>query len=245
MNDIASLWIDGSPKAGKTSLIERLLQSNRTKEFAVVRLIPSDSVNSLEIDNEQSEECERYIATGAVKGLRIIYPNNVLKRDDQQIFESIRRTTWNNGFGEAACRTLICEGQPFARWQSTLRVFVVRPLVQGQSLINTIQIERSSGGLAKAPSFNRDYKNILRASVILINIYGEHERRDAELLIEQIRKLRAHPALKSKLNSEGDSGMRSLFVCNLADAKDKQLAKGLARIKRSIQDSSRSISYAS
>lgn len=71
IQEIPFVWIDGCVGAGKTTLIERLLESNRKREFAVVRCLADDMVTETESDDGEHEECKRYQTAGAITQLRL------------------------------------------------------------------------------------------------------------------------------------------------------------------------------
>jgi len=140
MQEIPFVWIDGAPAAGKTMLIERLLQSSRKRDFAVVRLAQSDSVTEMESDDGTSEESKRYEVAGAIEAARLFYPPKTstidYSADDEQTAMSyVRCMAWRDWEGdEAKCDALICEGANDFYWRSQVRVFVARPFPAGQSL---------------------------------------------------------------------------------------------------------------
>lgn len=291
--ELPFLWIDGSFGAGKTTLIERLLESNRKRQLAVVRFRASDSVTATEADNGQHEECKRYEDAEAVDQLHLTYPKDIFNEGDHKAMQHVRDVLWNDCFGEeAACDALICEGSNDFAWRSSLRVFVARPLPEGQSLVTrerrevlryslqelldlgilpaadssevesienaeweTVEAVQSSDELSEVErqlldiaengmpvcgqfwELHAEYRNIMKAAVIVINIHSEQERAAASALIEQINRLRTDPELNRDLSSRRDyCGRLSIFVCNLTNSKDHNLVKALARIKRPIQE---------
>jgi GTPase SAR1 family protein len=145
MQEIPFVWIDGLASAGKTTLIERLLQSNRKRDFVVVRLLASDNVSETRSDGGESPECMRYGNAGSTAALRLDYPFMHLPKDENEAMEWVRCLAWRDWGGEeSACDALVCEGENDFHWRSQLRVFVARPLPEGQSLITKRRGKRFS-----------------------------------------------------------------------------------------------------
>ena len=66
--------INGSGDAGKTLLIERLLESSRSKCLAAVRFLGAESCGKPGVDCQGNEETSRFSRAGAERAVLYRYP---------------------------------------------------------------------------------------------------------------------------------------------------------------------------
>ena len=79
------------------------------------------------------------------------------------------------------------------------------------------------------------YAGLARAQVVVVNIYGEEERGAAEHTARELRRMREDDEIRKDI-LEWSASRRPIpvFVANLADRRDKNLKKALARIKQTL-----------
>src|ERR1700734_3050299 len=76
MMDNSFVRIDGSPGSGKSLLIERVLQSNRSKSIGVVRFRKNAQLRQPKEIGTGNDETRRFIQAGAEGTLLVEYPDN-------------------------------------------------------------------------------------------------------------------------------------------------------------------------
>ena len=83
------------------------------------------------------------------------------------------------------------------------------------------------------------HKNLKGASMVIINIRDEAETEAARQLAEEIRRMHKEEEIIRDLSLRTTDGRRlTLFIANLANPKDPQLKRAIARIKRVIRENS-------
>ncbi len=82
-------------------------------------------------------------------------------------------------------------------------------------------------------SIREPHQALGKAGIVVINIHSETERPRAEDLAREIRRLNQDEKIKRDLNlGYGGHQRVSIYISNLADPKDPELKKAIARIKR-------------
>lgn len=83
------------------------------------------------------------------------------------------------------------------------------------------------------------HQGLKRASMVIINIMNEAEAEAARDLAEEIRRMHKEWDIMRDLSLRTTDGCRlTLFIANLANPKDPELKKAIARIKRVIRENS-------
>lgn len=291
--------IDGPPGAGKTTLIARLLESNRARVITVARLVRDDALDNVIEDPKGNAETTLYKASGADSG--VLYR---VGPDGGELVPML---------GAHPAEAVLVEGalEPVCRYD--LVVHVTRPLPDDQSLLTRYkrevgrldlrtyldalghaqrarsgEQEENEGALLATefdPGADKEQPNgeevpsefdeevvetieisdefarnliemaehgvpieanqwrlpkthtgLTEARVAVINIESEAQRPAAERLAAEIRRLHEDLDVAHELQVQ-HKGRRavSIFIVNLADKRDKELKKALARIKRTFQ----------
>lgn len=113
----------------------------------------------------------------------------------------------------------------------------------GKLLISAV--EKKSFPINKnAWTLHSDHKKIGRAGLIIINIRNEDERADAERTRQQIEKLRTSQEISRDIFNYQDERRRvTILIANLDNARDPELKKVFARIKRVVRNNSSNLEY--
>ncbi|MBI4775521.1 MAG: hypothetical protein HY788_15335 [Deltaproteobacteria bacterium] len=127
------IWVDGPPGGGKTSLIERILKSNRTRLIMAARFAPTDSVSEPVEVFQGNDETERYLMAGASNTLLYKYP--VVRHDETE------ERFWDTVFIQDDSDAIIFEGPPRREIRPDLFVYVTRPLADGENLVTRKEVE--------------------------------------------------------------------------------------------------------
>lgn len=81
-----------------------------------------------------------------------------------------------------------------------------------------------------------DYDGIEHAQLVLVNVREEGERREAEMLIEELGRIRKDDAVfQDILGHRGSKVPITAVVADLSSPKDAGLQKAVARVRRTIQ----------
>jgi len=81
------------------------------------------------------------------------------------------------------------------------------------------------------------YAGIEHAQLVVLNTCEDAERRRAQGLLEDVRRLRADPAVfDDVLGWRGSRVPITAVVADLANARDAGTRKAVARVKRSVRD---------
>ena len=281
------IHVDGSPGAGKTTFVERLLGS--VDEWALaVRCRRNESLRQArESSSARDPEVRRYRAAGATEAGRFIFPS---ARDSADDFFSSRLMT-------AASDIVVLEGDSPLRG-ADLRVFVAPPPAAGQTLLvrerrnRAAQLQAQTDAMQRllaepdgaarlleqlvggpVVAFARDqpelleqarlsllagidraraappptpterlavaagYAGIEHAQLVVLNAREDTERRRAQGLLEEVRRLRVDRAVFADvLGWRGSRVPITAVVADLADPRDAGTRKGVARVRRSVRD---------
>lgn len=281
------IHVDGSPGAGKTTFVERLLGA--VDEWALaVRCRRDESLRyARESSSARAPEMRRYRAAGATEAGRFTFPSD---RDAADDFFSSRLMT-------AASDIVVLEGDSPLRG-ADLRVFVAPPPAAGQALLVRERRDRAAQLRAQADAmqrllaepdgaarlleqlvggpvvaFARDqpelleqarlsllagidraraappptptehwavaagYAGIEHAQLVVLNAREDTERRRAQGLLEEVRRLRVDRAVFADvLGWRGSRVPITAVVADLADPRDAGTRKALARVRRSVRD---------
>jgi len=138
------IHVDGSPGAGKTTFVERLLGA--VDEWALaVRCRRDESLRyARESSSARAPEMRRYRAAGATEAGRFTFPS---ARDSADDFFSSRLMT-------AASDIVVIEGDSPLRG-ADLRVFVAPPPAAGQTLLVRERRDRAAQLRAQADAMQR------------------------------------------------------------------------------------------
>ncbi|MBI3892357.1 MAG: hypothetical protein HY303_12610 [Candidatus Wallbacteria bacterium] len=117
-----TIWINGPPGSGKTTTIERLLESDRRQCFSLLRLRADEQPRR---NSDEDPDVVRYKRAGALVA-------TAARDTPGERVEALTRAERLFGSGEA----LIVEGHPRGTiGRSGLGVFVLRPMPEGQPLV--------------------------------------------------------------------------------------------------------------
>jgi len=118
--------IDGSGDAGKTLLIERLLESSRSKCLAAVRFLGTESCGKPGVDCQGNEETSRFSRAGAERAVLYRYP---VKEDGEG-------RGWPEDIVSGYWDWVVIEGRCDPGFKPHLSVFVARPLGENENLVS-------------------------------------------------------------------------------------------------------------
>ncbi len=120
--------VDGPARAGKTSLIERLLASNRSKTISVARFAEAESLSKPTGECSDNDETKRFKAVGAYDTVLYRY---ICGQEDEA-----ERWFWDSEFMSSNYSDgIIVEGQWQLDFPADLSVFVTRPLDEDEPLL--------------------------------------------------------------------------------------------------------------
>ena len=283
MIDRAYIWVDGPTGVGKTMLVERFLQSNRSRLVMAARLVETDQVKQPSEDRPGDGDPDRYERAGAFHSIRYRYPPGEQGRAAGDFF----RTSFIEQYSEG----IIFEGRSLTDLEADLFLFVTRPLPEGEDLVEMRSREEAriglrtylalaSGGspdeLDEGPpdedleldmedgevieeieipdevgrkllewaekgvpvtrevwTLRDDHQGLARAGLVVVNIHDESERSAAERLAAQIRRIREDKQISEDvLGWNSRRRLKSIHIANLADRRDLELKKVVAKIKR-------------
>ena len=130
MNGMAAdqvyIKIDGSGEAGKTLLIERLLEYSRSKCLAAVKFLGTESWDKPDVDQQGNEETSRFSKAGAERAVLYRYP---VKEDGEGC-------GWPGDIVSGYWDGVIIEGRCNPVFKPDLSVFVTRPLGENEPLVS-------------------------------------------------------------------------------------------------------------
>lgn len=134
MIERAFVRVTGPPGIGKTTLIERLLQSNRSKFLSAVRAEEDEKVEEFEELTEPTDsELRRHKEAGAAAFARYRFAPATRKSD--AFFD----TDFMGEYSEA----VIIEGDLPLGFPPDLTVYVAEPPAEGASLLRRVTIDRA------------------------------------------------------------------------------------------------------
>lgn len=125
--DRVHFWVDGPARAGETTLVRHLLESNRARILMVARFRETNAVRAPLEDLQGNAETEAYAAAGATNTLLYRFPPR--KRD------RAGRAFWDTVFIEDFSEGIVFEGKLHPDLPPDLVVYVTRPLAPGESLL--------------------------------------------------------------------------------------------------------------
>ena len=139
-SDYDTVWIEGPPGAGKTTLIERLLESDRVRSIGVGRLVggAGRGRRTAALKAKQDNEVARYTAAGAYATASVGAKGEDIRYEGDQ---TRRRLLVTNG-----ADAVMLEGAPGTdpgryTGASQLGVFVMRPLAAHEPLVKKVTKE--------------------------------------------------------------------------------------------------------
>jgi len=278
------ICVDGLAGAGKTTLIEQLLKSNRSRCLTTARLVVTDSVKEITEVPGGNDETARFEAGGVLEAALYHIPRDV-DWNEASVFRRI-----------AVIDGIISEGAlaPYSR--PDLTVYVIRPrpdtnpvvmwedrvvdylpfdeyvrIISGdryepdpfadkpedsalpdagdpdaddieeeiievpdEQVQQLLQYIQEGIPIHKKGWFlNDSYTGLERARVVVFNIHSEDERSLAEKQAEELRAAYTNEKIRMEVfKSYGGHDRMSIFIANLADSRDTELKKTIARIKR-------------
>lgn len=121
------IWVDGPARAGKTTLVKRLLESNRSRDLMAARFQETTSVRAPLEDPRGNVETEAYAAAGAT--------NTLLYRFRPRQRDRAGQAFWDTLFIEDYSQGIVFEGKLHPDLHPDLVVYVTRPLAPGDSLL--------------------------------------------------------------------------------------------------------------
>jgi len=236
---IVPIWFEGPEGSGKTTLIQRMLESNRSKRLSTARLRIQDGVEEPTLMAEGSEETRRCLDSGAEDALLMFYP------EGQRYDASVR--CWEERFYYAAPDGILFEGGYSRGLRSELRFFVASPWMAAEPFLARRRVE--VGHLAL-----QDYLNIAFGHVP----GGKEESRppdhldeEAEVIGEEEWEVPDETAAKlSQWADEGvpihnerwsvPDGHTDLFLCdavviNVHGARESEAAERMAADIRRVR----------
>jgi hypothetical protein len=283
----AIIHIDGTPGAGKTAFVERLLGALDESVLAVRCRRDEALRHARESWSARDPEVRRYRAAGAPDAGRFTFPSD---RDAADDFFTTRLLT-------DVSDAVVIEGDSPLR-DADLRVFVAPPPAAGQALLVRERRDRAAQQRAQADAMERllgepdgaarlldqlvggplvafareqpelleqarvsllagigkvraapplaptehwavaaGYAGIEHAQLVVLNTCEDAERRRAQGLLEDVRRLRADRAVfDDVLGWRGSRVPITAVVADLANARDAGTRKAVARVKRSVRD---------
>lgn len=287
MRERALVHVAGQSGAGKTTLIEGLLQSNRSKMLMVGRGVADDAVpEARESIAGNDDELNRYNEAGATCVVRYRFPPDV---DGGDAF-------FCSEFMSDYSESVIVEGDLPPGVFPDLTVFVARPLPAGTPLLQRREVDRSAAhareldqlqalldepdalasflskrfeaefgqrgsvpdevlgsmrtlAVAKLEEARRKgpppveqrwtltegYAGIEQAQVVVLNVRSPGDREQAQGMLTELSRLRKDRAVFNDII--GWRGKRlpiTAAAADLADSRDRDLKRILARIKRAF-----------
>jgi len=156
----------GPPGGGKTTLIERLLRSSRSRQLAAVRIVPDDAAHGPVLDPDGDGETARYAAAGALPSQRVLVPAGE-RLDVLDALDACEAAIY-------AADAILIEGGQARRGEVDAVVFVTPPLAPGGAL--TVVETREVGRL--------DGRDALRLMVGLAPIESDEELAELEAIDE-------------------------------------------------------------
>jgi len=135
MRDRALVHVAGPDGAGKTSLIERLRNSNRSELLMVARGVLDDALTREEEGAASTDdELNRYREAGASNVVRYLFPP--AERGTDAFFCSDFMTDYSEG--------VLIEGDSPLGFSPDLTVFVAPPVHEGEPLLRRVTVDRSA-----------------------------------------------------------------------------------------------------
>ena len=135
MRERALVHVDGPAAAGKTSLIERLLGSNRSKLLMVARGKLDDTrTKAQEKADRNDDELNRYREAGASNVVR--YRFSSAERGTDAFFCSDFMNDYSEG--------VLIEGDSPLDFAPDLTVYVTPPVLKGESLLRRVTVDRAA-----------------------------------------------------------------------------------------------------
>ncbi|MCP3915308.1 MAG: hypothetical protein GY711_07115 [bacterium] len=238
--------VAGTAGSGKTTLIERLLESNRSRLLAVARCEACcDRERPAESNAKRDAELARYREAGASSAARYRFPAGEFAHDD---FYS---TEFMADYSEG----ILLEGDAPLEYVD-LAVHVMRPLPGKQKLLRravargpnptwemTGDLARMLAALLQGPSGKRgrhwtladEHSGLELAQVVVINVRDERERERAESTLREIGRLRSDESVfQDVIGWRGRRTPITAGVADLSDRRDPSLKRVLTRIKRAF-----------
>ena len=212
---IVPIWFEGPEESGKTTLIQRMLESNRSKRLSVARLRVQGGLEEPTLNAEDNEETRRCLDSGAEDALLMFYP------EGRRYNASVR--CWEERFYYAAPDGILFEGGYSRGLRSELRVFVARPWMAAEPFLEKRKVEVARISL-------QDYLNLTVGHVPQGGqefMPDEVPSEDVEVISEEVMELPEDIAAKlSEWADEGvpihnerwsvPDGYADLFLCDAA-----------------------------
>lgn len=132
--DDAFIWIDGPAGSGKTTLIERVLESNRNKSLGAIRLRKNRKLRSPKEIKAGNDETRRFKNAGAADTLLVEYPDN----NRSSVADFFFANEFRGGlFNAIYCEAELTEDQ----FPMDMNLFVLPPLTDPASIFDVQQIK--------------------------------------------------------------------------------------------------------
>jgi molybdopterin-guanine dinucleotide biosynthesis protein len=254
MRERAFVHVAGPSGAGKTTLIERLLASNRSKLLMVARGVLDDAMKRSKVSTGRTDdELNRLREAGASNVARYRFPS--AERGTDAFFCSDFMNDYSEG--------VLIEGDSPLGFPPDLAVFVARPVPEGESLLcranHARQLEKlraitsptgDHAGFVRAMveagldrslrdnaswSLAEGFAGIEHAQVVVINVGSPAERARGEAMLPDLARLREdREVFDDVIGWRGNRLSITVGVADLADPKDKETKRLLNRIKRAF-----------
>lgn len=218
MIDNTFVWIDGSPGSGKTLLIERVLQSNRSKNIGVVRFRKNPKRRAPKEIPAGSEETQRYLSAGAQSALLMEYPPD---NENTSVTEDFWCTDFlGNLFNAVYCEAELTDDQ----FPTDLSVFVLPPLAQPASIFESHQIKVDE-------QFMRNHLTQAFGHIapVMEKLSKSFDDCINDVVVQTANKLDTMPPLTILRLAPGFEGLikASTVVVNVRDQRERQSAERL------------------
>jgi hypothetical protein len=261
MPGVSHIVVEGPPGSGKTTFLERLLESNRTKLIAVTRIRTDEDVDAPVRVKKEDEEARRLRIAGAEDVV-------VLRAPPDGGFDAVGFLERNDPFKTFA-DAFVHEVDEELPVQPELTVFVTAPPRPGEALLAKLPeaVRISASALSELLAFDLDpefsaklreameedgellldgperwtlpesHAGLARAGLVLVNVRGEEDREAAARTVAEIDRIRRDPEIARHVRTgSGHAATRiTVRVADLSDPKDEELRRAIATVKRKMR----------
>ncbi|HEO70538.1 MAG TPA: hypothetical protein ENN80_04695 [Candidatus Hydrogenedentes bacterium] len=182
MRERAYVWVDGPSGAGKTTLIEHVLKSNRSRLLSVARFVETDAVDHFVENSEGNEETKRFEDASVIASALFQYPPEENRAELDRFWDSEFILDYSEG--------IIFEGPATAVIPADLHVYVLRPLPEPEPIVHkeSHEVARLSLDDIMSPAFL--FGNTLKneAALSALGRGKETPEQDLKQLMEAVRE---------------------------------------------------------
>lgn len=253
MIERAYIFVDGPPKSGKTTFVEHVLRAYRNELLLAARFVPAKKPKDAG-PAKGNAETTRYQKAGAIGTMLFRVPAEPDLFWTSDLVENYSRGIVVEGevvedilspdlvvyVIRPLPESLLVKGPRGPRQVDRESMDLMERVIFHSDPLRLAalhEFERMLPKLGLTPrgtgwTIRKDCAGITRANVVVINVHDESERPAAEELAAEVRRIREDPEIKGDvLGMRANRRQPAILVANLADPKDKELKKALARVK--------------